>query len=102
LGSILLEHLAAVAKENGVRRFVADTLPGNTRMLGVFHDAGFGDVRSFADGVIRVAFSIEPTEESLRAAHERERKAAARSVQRLLAPRSIAVVGASRDEGSLG
>src|SRR3954453_21020442 len=31
LGSLLLEHLAAAGKENGIRRFVAETLPGNAR-----------------------------------------------------------------------
>jgi acyl-CoA synthetase (NDP forming)/GNAT superfamily N-acetyltransferase len=102
LGSLLLEHLAAVAKEHGIARFVAETLPGNSRMLGVFHDAGFADERQFADGVIRVSFPIEPTEASRQASHDRERRAAARSVQRLLTPRSIAVIGASTQEGSIG
>src|SRR3954469_20198281 len=102
LGSLLLEHLAAVAKEHGIARFVAETLPGNSRMLGVFHDAGFADERHFADGVIRVSFPIEPTDPSRRASHDRERRAAARSVQRLLTPRSIAVIGASTQEGSIG
>jgi GNAT superfamily N-acetyltransferase len=31
LGSVLLEHLAAAARERGVRRFVADVLPQNGR-----------------------------------------------------------------------
>ena len=102
LGSLLLEHLAVAAKENGIRRFVADTLPGNQRMLGVFHDAGFGDERQFADGVVRVSFPIEPTDASIAASHAREHRAAAHSVQRLLAPRSIAVIGASRQPRTIG
>ena len=102
LGSLLLEHLAAVAKDHGIARFVAETLPGNSRMLSVFHDAGFADERRFADGVIRVSFPIEPTEASRQASQDRERRASARSVQRLLSPRSIAVIGASTHEGSIG
>ncbi len=47
----------AAAKDNGISRFVADTLPDNERMLRVFHDAGFGDERTYADGVVRVTFS---------------------------------------------
>src|SRR5436305_7924102 len=94
IATVLLEYLAAAAKEQGITRFVAETLPNNQRMLGVFRDAGFGDERRFADGVVRVSFDIEPTESSLAARHERERRAAGRSVRRLLAPRSVAVIGA--------
>jgi acyl-CoA synthetase (NDP forming)/RimJ/RimL family protein N-acetyltransferase len=102
LGTIMLEHLAAVAKEWGISRFVADTLPENSRMIRVFHDAGFQEHSAFQDGVVRVSFSIATTDASLGAMYERERRAAVRSVRRLLAPRSVAVVGASRVVGSVG
>src|ERR1700681_4126433 len=39
LATILLEHLASAARSFGIRRFVADTLSENFRMLGVFRDA---------------------------------------------------------------
>lgn len=102
LGTVLLEQLAVYASAAGITRFVADTLPENARMLRVFHEAGFDDQRRFADGVVRVAFPIAPTETSRALAREREREATARSVRRLLAPRSIAVVGASRRPDTLG
>ncbi len=102
LGTVLLEQLAAYARAVGVTRFVADTLPENSRMLRMFHEAGFGDERTFADGVVRVAFPIEATPISLTLSHERERLATARSVGRILAPRSVAVVGASRRPETLG
>jgi acetyl coenzyme A synthetase (ADP forming)-like protein len=102
IGTILLEHLAVVARDNGIARFVADTLPNNQRMLRVFHDAGFAEERAYADGVVRVAFPIEPTDASLTAMDDRERQAAARSVERLLRPRSVAVVGAGRHPGGVG
>jgi acyl-CoA synthetase (NDP forming)/GNAT superfamily N-acetyltransferase len=102
LATVLLEYLAARAAEVGIARFLADTLPENTRMLRVFHEAGFDDHRTFADGVVRVVFAIRPTEASVAASHQREREAAARSVRRILAPRSVAVIGASRPRGSLG
>ncbi|MDA8062939.1 MAG: GNAT family N-acetyltransferase, partial [Actinomycetota bacterium] len=102
IGTVLLEQLAAYAAATGITRFVADTLPENSRMLRVFHEAGFGEQRSFSDGVIRVAFPITATETSRALAHERERQATARSVRRLLAPRSVAVVGASRQEDTVG
>jgi GNAT superfamily N-acetyltransferase len=40
IGSILLEHLAAAARENGIRKFSAEVLPENRKMLMVFSDAG--------------------------------------------------------------
>jgi acetyl coenzyme A synthetase (ADP forming)-like protein len=102
LATIMLEHLAEVARTHGIHRFLADTLPSNTKMLNVFRDAGWQVLRSFEEGTIRVTFSIDPTEESLAAMQERERLSEARSVARLLAPRSIAVIGASREPGTIG
>ncbi|WP_442542793.1 bifunctional acetate--CoA ligase family protein/GNAT family N-acetyltransferase [Arthrobacter sp. KN11-1C] len=102
IGSILLEHLAAAARENGIRRFTAEVLPENRKMLRVFADAGYELVRKFDDGVVSVDFNIDPTEKSLAVMESREHRAEARSVRDLLAPSSIAVVGASRRWGTIG
>jgi acyl-CoA synthetase (NDP forming)/GNAT superfamily N-acetyltransferase len=102
LATLLLEHLAAVAADRGITRFVAETLPGNNKMLAVFRDAGYGDERHFEGGTVQVAFSISPTPASIEAVHERERRAAAASVRRLLAPRSLVVVGAGREAQGIG
>jgi acyl-CoA synthetase (NDP forming)/GNAT superfamily N-acetyltransferase len=102
LGTILLEHMAAVAKEAGVQRFVAETLPDNARMLSVFHEAGFEDEQAFAQGVVRVVFPIEPTLRSTETQYGRERQATAASIRRLLFPRTVAVVGASERHPSFG
>ncbi|MCZ9881552.1 bifunctional acetate--CoA ligase family protein/GNAT family N-acetyltransferase [Arthrobacter sp. B2a2-09] len=102
IGSILLEHLAAAARENGIRRFTAEVLPENRKMLRVFADAGYELVRKFDDGVVSVDFNIDPTEKSLAVMESREHRAEARSVRDLLAPSSIAVVGASRRWGTVG
>src|SRR4029450_582242 len=40
-GPVLPEHLAAIASERGFRRFEADVLPANVRMVRVFVDAGY-------------------------------------------------------------
>ena len=40
VGTLLLEHLAAIARSQGIGTFVADTLPDNARMLGMFAAAG--------------------------------------------------------------
>jgi acetyl coenzyme A synthetase (ADP forming)-like protein len=103
IGSILLEYLAAYARDEGITRFVADTLAENRRMLDVFHAAGYrreGDARSA--GVIRVAFDIEPTGASITAIERREWTAGVHSIERMLRPRSVAVIGAGRDPGGIG
>jgi acyl-CoA synthetase (NDP forming)/RimJ/RimL family protein N-acetyltransferase len=102
MGSVLLEHLAAAGRERGLHKFVADVLPGNRAMVGVFVDAGYEAKRSFADGVVHLEFPIEETEESLRVMQAREQRAEARSIQRLLTPRSVAVIGAGQDKQSVG
>ncbi len=102
LGTMMLEHLAVIARAHGIGRFVADTLPSNRRMLDVFRNAGFEVDRSFDSGTVRVEFSIEPTDASIAAVRMREHRSEAASMARLLAPRSIAVIGAGRRRGSIG
>lgn len=102
LGPILLEHLAAAARERGLRRFVADVLPTNRAMLGVFRTAGFAIERELTEGYVELSFPITQTSTSLEVMRSREHRAEARSVQRLLAPRSVAVIGASREAGTPG
>ncbi|GAA3057639.1 hypothetical protein GCM10010448_46350 [Streptomyces glomeratus] len=102
VASALLEHIAAVARERGIRRFAAEVLPANTKMIKVFTDAGYQQKRSFEDGVVRLEFDLEPTDRSLAVQRAREQRAEARSVQRLLAPGSVAVIGAGRTPGGVG
>ncbi|GAA1902013.1 bifunctional GNAT family N-acetyltransferase/acetate--CoA ligase family protein [Streptantibioticus ferralitis] len=102
VASALLEHIAAVARENGIRRFDAEVLPANRKMIKVFTDVGYTAQRSFTDGVVRLELDLEPTEASVAVMRAREQRAEARSVQRLLAPRSVAVIGTGRAEGGVG
>jgi acyl-CoA synthetase (NDP forming)/GNAT superfamily N-acetyltransferase len=102
VASALLEHIAAVARERGIRRFTAEVLPANVKMIKVFTDAGYTQKRSFEDGVVRLEFDIEPTDRSLAVQHAREQRAEARSVRRLLMPGSVAVVGTGRTPGGVG
>ncbi|MET7641913.1 GNAT family N-acetyltransferase [Streptomyces sp. NPDC005438] len=102
VASTLLEHIAAVARERGIRRFVAELLPANRKMAKVFTDAGYSQQRSFEDGSLHLTLALEPTEKSLAVMHGREQRAEARSVHRLLAPGSVAVVGARRTPDGAG
>jgi acetyl coenzyme A synthetase (ADP forming)-like protein len=102
LGTILLEHLAVAARALGVRRFVAETLASNRAMLRVFADAGFAQARANHHGLVEVALDLTPTDEVTEALRHREHVSEARSVARLLAPQSVAVIGASRRSGTIG
>jgi acyl-CoA synthetase (NDP forming)/GNAT superfamily N-acetyltransferase len=102
LGSILLEHLAAAAQERGIRRFTAEVLAENRQMLRMFLDAGYQVSRDISSGVVDLEFDIAPTERSRAVLVSREQRAEARSIARLLAPRSVAVIGASNEATKLG
>ncbi|MGI8691863.1 MAG: GNAT family N-acetyltransferase [Geodermatophilaceae bacterium] len=97
LGSILLEHLAAAARERGIRRFSAEVLAENGAMVRIFMHAGYTAKRAYEQGVVHLEFPIEPTESSVNVAYEREQRSESRSIGRLLNPSSVAVVGASND-----
>jgi GNAT superfamily N-acetyltransferase len=42
IGTLLVRHLALIAREAGLRELVAEVLPSNTPMLSVFKKAGLG------------------------------------------------------------
>jgi acyl-CoA synthetase (NDP forming)/RimJ/RimL family protein N-acetyltransferase len=102
IATVLLEHLAAIARLRGITRFTAEVLPDNRAMLSVFRKAGFEVSNAFAGGIIDVAFPITPTPAFLETIEQREHRADARSIARLLRARSIAVIGASNRVGSVG
>ncbi len=102
IGTLLLEHLAEIAHSDGVEQIEADVLADNARMLEVFAESGFVVKRALDASVFHVTFPTDATDAFLRASLERERRAAAESVRVIFEPASIAVVGASRHEGSIG
>ncbi|MFQ6331071.1 GNAT family N-acetyltransferase [Nocardia sp. CWNU-33] len=102
LGSILLEHLAGAAAENKIETFVAEVLAENTVMVTVFRDAGYQVERSRDGSVLHLEFAIDPTEALLSVRDSRERASEARSVGNLLAPGSVAVIGATPGTGRVG
>ncbi len=102
LGSILLEHLAAAARERGIERFEAEVLAENRQMVTVFQQAGYQVSRRYEHGELHLEFDVDPTERSLAVRDAREQRAEARSVHNLLHPRSVAVIGASTDQAKIG
>jgi acetyl coenzyme A synthetase (ADP forming)-like protein len=102
IGTRLLEQLASRAAKAGIERFVAEVLPENRPMLGVFEGAGLEISRELEGGEVEVQFPIAPSEGYRQRIDERDHLAVTASLQPFFAPRALAVVGASRRRGSIG
>jgi acyl-CoA synthetase (NDP forming)/GNAT superfamily N-acetyltransferase len=102
IATLLLEHLAAIARTNGINRFTAEVLADNRPMMVVFTRAGWPVERHFDSGVIDVEFSLDNTAEFIDSVERREQRADSRAIARLLIPRSIALIGASETPGGIG
>lgn len=101
-GTKLLETLVVAAREHGIERFEAEVLWDNQRMLDVFLCMGFDVTRKTDEGVVHLEFPIAPTAAAAERAAQRSQSAAYASMRPVFAPRSIAVIGASRRPGQLG
>lgn len=98
----LMEQLVHAARENGIASFEAHVLAENEEMMEVFTNYGFHVDREFEYGGYRVTFPITGTLEVAEKEMERERQATRASLRAVLSPRSVAIIGASREEGSIG
>lgn len=102
IGALLLDHLAPLARENGVTELEADVLGENNRMLAVFRKSGYVAKRSIESGVVHLTFPTEETDLSARVRIEREVQSSAESVRHFLRPASIAVVLDDGADGARG
>jgi GNAT superfamily N-acetyltransferase len=55
----LLRHLGRIARDGGIRAFVAEVLPHNGGMLGVFERSGWPMVAKKADGTVHVTLALD-------------------------------------------
>jgi len=102
IGTRLLEQLAALAGAQGIERFLATVLQDNRQMLRVFEAAGFEVTRDAAGGEVELTFPIAPTERYLEHVGTRDHEAVVASLRAFFEPASVAVVGASPRQGSIG
>jgi GNAT superfamily N-acetyltransferase len=72
IGTLLADELARAARVQGIRTFVAETLAENVAMIEVFRGTGFPVESHFEEGVVKIAFPIEPVPEYLDALALRE------------------------------
>lgn len=102
LGTLLLERLALLAARHGFLRFWAVTHADNKGMLDVFRESGFPATERLEGGAIEISLSVVPNEKSVTQSEMRDRVATTASLLPFFRPRSVAVIGASRDPVSIG
>ncbi len=103
IAQLLLEHLAQAGRERGVERFLAEVLPDNRKMINTFRDAGYRVVSELRRG--RDDPRVPDRRHRHRHGADGEPGAPGRGgVDRALLQRraSIAVIGASRREATIG
>ena len=102
LGRLLLDRLAAAAPAIGVYVFEADVLTTNTAMLHVFATSGYAPSITPEGYLQHVVLRVDRRASALARISRREHRAARRSLEKLLAPRAVAVIGANRQPGTIG
>ncbi|MFD5216050.1 bifunctional acetate--CoA ligase family protein/GNAT family N-acetyltransferase [Streptomyces tendae] len=102
VGTLLVEHLVSAARTDGITAFTADALSDNHEVLRLFADLGLTVIRHFDGPEAHCTIDLHVDETYLTASEARGRTADVASLEPLLKPRSIAVVGAGRRPGSVG
>lgn len=102
LGTLLLERLAIVAIRHNYSHLWAVTHADNLAMREVFRESGFTSHEAYEGDDMEVELSLIPTETTVTRAEVRERLATTASLRPFFHPRSVALIGASRDPKSIG
>lgn len=102
LGTLLLAHLAEHAHAAGIEELDAEVMSDNRRMLDMFRGSGFPVILRREHGTAFVRFPASLGPAATAAFEARQRTAATAMVRRILAPASVAVIGASRSRGTVG
>ncbi|MDH3284525.1 MAG: GNAT family N-acetyltransferase, partial [Acidobacteriota bacterium] len=106
IGNALVRRVAELARDAGVARIAGAFLSDNLRMLNLLREVGLArHSRTEAAGggtVVRTEFVLEETEKVLNDVAADDKAIAREQLGRFFEPRRIAVVGASRDESSVG
>ncbi len=102
IGTSLLEQLAIASQNYRMKQFVAWVLPENTKMIEVFDESGFKTTKQLKEGLYYITLDLQDQEEFMKRQAFREHIARSAGVRRLLYPRSVAVIGASRNPEKVG
>jgi acetyl coenzyme A synthetase (ADP forming)-like protein len=102
IGTLLLERLALIAAVNGIRHFWAMTMFENQPMIDVFRKSGFACRTKADQGVVEIDLDLTPSAASVTHAELRDRVSTAASLRPFFQPRSVAIIGASRNPANIG
>ena len=102
IGSQLLQLMTTHSRKQGITGFRAFVLPENVQMMRLFRNSGYRLERTLEEAVYSVSFPVAYSENARAAEEEREKRAVAASILPIFYPRSIAVIGASRNRASIG
>ena len=102
VATLLLEHVAHAARENGIRRLQAAVLPENAAMLEVTQHSGMRYTRRLEGGIEEIVIPLDIEAALLDAIDERDRVAGVHSLERVLRPRSVALIGVGRSASTIG
>jgi acetate---CoA ligase (ADP-forming) len=102
IGTKFIEWLATAARKNDIDTFEAFVLPENTEMLSVFQGYGFHMKQILENNVYHITFPLTRTKEVVKAKDERASQATLHSLEHILKPHSVAVIGASNRPGTIG
>lgn len=62
IGALFMRHLAAIARQAGIKELIAEVLADNSSMLRVFEKSGLRLATKRETGVVHVALQLEPCE----------------------------------------
>ncbi|MFE1293976.1 GNAT family N-acetyltransferase [Streptomyces sp. NPDC058731] len=102
VGTLLVEHLVSAARADGITAFTADALSENREILRLFADLGLRTARHFEGPEVRCTIQLDSDDAYLSAVEARGRAADVASLEPLLRPNAVAVIGAGRTPGSVG
>lgn len=103
VGTLLVEHLVSAARTEGITAFTADALSENHEVLRLFTDLGLRTARRFEGPEVRCTIALDEDGDGyLSAVEARGRAADVASLEPLLRPDAVAVIGAGRKPGSVG
>jgi acyl-CoA synthetase (NDP forming)/RimJ/RimL family protein N-acetyltransferase len=102
VGTLLLEELAALARQRGIARFTAEVLVENAVMTNALRALGYRIDTRIAEGVSTLTVDLRPTDTVLAALDARDQVADGASLRPVLAPSSVVVIGAGGKDRSVG
>lgn len=102
ISTVLLAHLSELATAQGIETFTAAVLPENRRMIQVFRDSGFAVEVESRPGQLSIELPAALGDEARTRFEERDAIAATAAVAHVLRPASVAVIGVSNRQGSVG